>query len=508
VTGAGLRTLRKLLNKSLISTSRSDRYAIHELLRQFAEEKLETAGEAGDIREAHSRYYLDTLAQREADIKGRRQLEALKEIETDLDNVRAAWKWASERPSLKEDETSMGRALESLTWFYYMRSRNQEGVALFGPACQQLAAKGEPGRLLGRLLASINLLQAQFAERNLEMKSEAEASLVMAEAGGNQAEIAFAYLALGHLYSRQLADFEQAVTFFKESLERYRVLDDQFYMAHLLHRIGYSMSLVTGLEDFLDYTRQSLELAHQIGAKSDEANALGNLGTGSFSTGDYALAEHYFQEAITLSREMGYRLGESHSLVQLGLSHLVHGRLDQAQASAAAGLAVASELVSSVTQAYGLAVLSMRASLSGDYERGRQLGSESLSHSTNYFGDFLRQWALATAYCGLDQPEPAWLHILAGLSHSHRYRWPAVTTWLLPVISLALAQQGQSERAVEFLSLFLNHPLSATWWTENWTLLSEWQTRLEESLGSQAYQAAWQRGRALDLEQVTVELLR
>lgn len=365
----------------------------------------------------------------------------------------------------------MGQALESLSLFYYMRSRNREGVILFEPARQNLAAKGEPGRLLGRLLASIGFLQAQFTEGNPELKIEVEASLDIAEAGGDQAEIAFAYLALGHWYSRAVVDYEQALTFFKESLKR-----------------------------FLDYTRQSLELAQQIGAKSDEANALGNLGSGGFATGDYTLAENYFREAIALSREMGNRLIEAHSLIQLGLSHLLHGRIDQAQVSAAAGLAIARELVSSTTEAYGLAVLSMRASLSGDYELGRQLGNESLTCSTNNFGDFLRQWALATAYCGLDQPELAWHHLLAGLKLSHGYRWHGITTWMLPVISLALAQQDQSERAVEFLSLFLNHPLSATKWTEKWALLGEWQTRLEESLGAEGYRAAWERGRELDLE--------
>jgi hypothetical protein len=154
------------------------------LLRQFAKEKLETAGEAEQIRDGHSHYYLAAVAQRVADIKGRRQLEALKEIETDLDNVRAAWKWATLRVSQGEDETTMGQALESLSLFYYMRSRNQEGVVLFEPARQNLAAKGEPGRLLGRLLASIGFLQAQFTEGNPELKIEVEASLDIAEAGG------------------------------------------------------------------------------------------------------------------------------------------------------------------------------------------------------------------------------------------------------------------------------------------------------------------------------------
>jgi predicted ATPase len=56
VTGAGLRRLCRFADISLIDTVGPNRYAIHELLRQFAAEKLEERGLTAATREAHSAY--------------------------------------------------------------------------------------------------------------------------------------------------------------------------------------------------------------------------------------------------------------------------------------------------------------------------------------------------------------------------------------------------------------------------------------------------------------------
>ena len=80
------------------------------------------------------RYYTDALQAWGADLKGLRQLEALAEIEADLDNARAAWAWAVERgPEQAMDRRQvnwLGRALEGLCDFYEWRGRYREGEAV------------------------------------------------------------------------------------------------------------------------------------------------------------------------------------------------------------------------------------------------------------------------------------------------------------------------------------------------------------------------------------------
>lgn len=508
VAGAGLRTLRTLVEKSLITADGADRFAVHELLRQFAEEKLDSAGQGESIRDAHSHYYLEAVAQREADLKGRRQLEALEEIEVDLDNVRAAWAWSIEQ----QDERAIDRAQEGISLFFFMRSRNQEGWSLFQQALQGLMVDQPQNdysrHLWGRLTARAGLLQAQFVKSAPEIEEEIKKSLAIAEANADGTEIAYAYLALGHYHSRVTRDFPQALDYFLQALERYQSLGELYFVAHLLHRVGYSHAFAAGgLEEYMRYTRQSLELARQIGDLFDEAMALGNLGWGSLDSGDYAEAEGYAREANALSRQVGDRLALAHSLVHLGLCQVLFGRLEEAQEAASEGVKIAEDVVFTLTQAFGLAVMSVRASLDGDYELGRDLAGESLDRHTNPSGDFLGHWAQAMAFVGMGKMEQAWRQSLTALEICVRWSWDARATWMLPVLGIIRARQGQPERASEMLGLYFNHPMRPTGWAEKWPLLSEWQARLQENLGANSYQAAWERGRDLVLMKVVEALL-
>ena len=102
VASANLRHLRKLAQKSLIQIEANERYAIHELLRQFGEEQLTQMGDPDFVRQVHSTYYLDFLAKRTVDIQGRRQFEALQEIHTDFENIRLAWVWTVDHQQVDE----------------------------------------------------------------------------------------------------------------------------------------------------------------------------------------------------------------------------------------------------------------------------------------------------------------------------------------------------------------------------------------------------------------------
>ncbi len=68
VAGASLSGLLRLVDKSLLRREASGRYAIHELLRQYAEEQLAqtSSEEIANTRELHCTYYMAFLADRSA----------------------------------------------------------------------------------------------------------------------------------------------------------------------------------------------------------------------------------------------------------------------------------------------------------------------------------------------------------------------------------------------------------------------------------------------------------
>ena len=100
---ATLDLLDALVRKSLLVADRSSgrtRFSMLETIRQFAEEQLVARGEASQIRAAHSRYF----AGREADIMALwdspRQREAYDWFTTELANLRAAFRWATDQGDL------------------------------------------------------------------------------------------------------------------------------------------------------------------------------------------------------------------------------------------------------------------------------------------------------------------------------------------------------------------------------------------------------------------------
>jgi predicted ATPase/DNA-binding CsgD family transcriptional regulator len=92
VSGATLQLLAGLVNKSFLSHDpNSGRLEIHELLRQYAQERLEGTPEASlSAQEAHAAYYAEFMGKRGPRLKDDRQMLALAEIEADIANVRGA----------------------------------------------------------------------------------------------------------------------------------------------------------------------------------------------------------------------------------------------------------------------------------------------------------------------------------------------------------------------------------------------------------------------------------
>lgn len=94
ITGANLRTLMSLVNKSMLRReANSGRYGVHELLRQYAEEKLkDSAQEMAETLAKHTGYYIDVLEKQRSILNvGSQQIQTIRDLNDDWDNIRAAW---------------------------------------------------------------------------------------------------------------------------------------------------------------------------------------------------------------------------------------------------------------------------------------------------------------------------------------------------------------------------------------------------------------------------------
>jgi tetratricopeptide (TPR) repeat protein len=80
----------------------------------------------------------------------------------------------------------------------------------------------------------------------------------------------------------------------------------------------------------LEYYRQVMEVARDMGNRFAEGMSVGNMATLYFDQGDFTAAQRYFQESIEISREVGNQRGLGIGLGNLAKLHHALGENDKA----------------------------------------------------------------------------------------------------------------------------------------------------------------------------------
>jgi predicted ATPase/DNA-binding CsgD family transcriptional regulator len=509
VAGVGLPTLQALVNKSLItrSTERNPqgRYNIHEMLRQFAETKLDESGEMDAVRDAHSEYYLTALAEREADIKGRDQLGALNDIESDFENVKAAWYWAVEQ----KHYDVVASALECLNLFCKFRSRIQDGIAIFGQARETFAPQPgeEPRPVWGKVLLRYH------EDGNIpgrDNRPHIEQCLEIAEKHGDQREIAFCLSNLGQA-TATMGDIDGAMTLLEESLRHIRGLDDKSQGAGILNNLGVLGTRAGYSPDrCADFYHRSIEMARESGNKVTLTLGLNNLGWLMATRRNHGEAETYLQEAYAIAQ--GMRSPSMIAAVADNLSKLAFYRGDFDRARAFLDeVSIISNFLSEHYRYYNQAMGSPGLEIVAEnYTEARQLcqlyRSFWVLESTPQAVVLIDRW-LSLAACGLQDYPAARLSLQSALSVAIRLKMIYRIIGVLPAAAIIEAHEGDQAHAVGLLGLAFSYPQGLVGWMEKWPLLTRLRADLKADLGEEAYNAAWERGKQLDLETVVKELL-
>ena len=100
---AMLDVLDSLVRKSLITTTRAGgrtRYGLLETIRQFTEDQHATSGALSELRDRHARYFADQVVAQWDMWDGPGQRETTDWVEAEFDNLRAGFRWATDRADI------------------------------------------------------------------------------------------------------------------------------------------------------------------------------------------------------------------------------------------------------------------------------------------------------------------------------------------------------------------------------------------------------------------------
>jgi predicted ATPase/DNA-binding CsgD family transcriptional regulator len=269
-----LGVLAQLVTKSLVrmapEAAQEPRFWLLETVREYALDRLEGAGELGEVRSRHAAYYLELAEMRAGSLRGHGMLAVLDELAREYGNFRAVFKWASE-----VDDLSTGlRLAGALYRFWSARGHLTEARGWLETALTR--SEGVPAGIRGAALRAAGVMAG-----------------------------------IQH-------DHSVATRFFQESLEVWETLNDVAGQAGAHFHLGLIAHVTGQVDEARLRLERAFELFVRVGDRAGQARAVGTQARLAREQGDLVEAAHLAEHALQLFQAVGDDWGSAHALANLG----------------------------------------------------------------------------------------------------------------------------------------------------------------------------------------------
>jgi tetratricopeptide (TPR) repeat protein len=324
--GDALDLIGTLIKKSLIivdlEAERETRYRFHEIIRQYAREKLIEAGDEENIRRRHLKYFLQFSEQAESSLRGPAQIEWYIRLQHEQDNIRTALEQAA-----RNHDVEAGLYLSGRLKRFWESSDLKEGIRWLAEFTDRSESKTFHHARAKALYAQVDLLiwMLQFeraysaAEECLELYRKSRDP--HGEVDGMLA-LAQALYQLDHP-SQSIGLIQQALTL-SESLNYRQKKADSLFLLGMSYR---------DLKRSHSYVDQAISLYRQIRGWSSLADCLSEWGHKTLLNGELQAAEEYLKEATLLSRQLNNKTWLASNLQIYGRIAFSLGDSEKARAS-------------------------------------------------------------------------------------------------------------------------------------------------------------------------------
>jgi predicted ATPase/DNA-binding CsgD family transcriptional regulator/tetratricopeptide (TPR) repeat protein len=319
VAGASLASLSALTDKSLVHWEPTGCYHIHELVRQYAAEKLgEVSEQEDEAQNRHCAYYAAFVHQRTEQMQGVNQRLALNEFSREITNIRLGWQRALTTWQFEKIEQYM----EGFLLFHDMRFQNWDAIEVFDMAVTWLGDEGgglkpvdaRQKRLYALALVAKCMFNVWFPTFQ-GTRALLDEALAILDQFGTQMDKALPFFALG-LLDYVSGNYVQAKPRFQDSLALYAETGDQWGKQlnfNMLGRVAYRLGEYEQAQELLEEGLKTYQ-----DDRFGTAQILGSLGRVLRAVGQYEQAEHMFREELVLFQELGSPWGIAYAMNDLG----------------------------------------------------------------------------------------------------------------------------------------------------------------------------------------------
>lgn len=317
VAKAPLPILASLIDKSLVrrtQTGNHARYDLHEVVRQFAEEKRQAlatpAAPADDAPLAHYDYFYALAVTAKARLQGGEQLHWLALLDEDHANLRAAL----DTCLIQRDGDRGLRLAIQLEDYWYMRGHHREGLqTILGLLA--LTKGRQPPAETAMALAAAGLFAIASGSYS-EALRHLEQSVADARTRHDKSTLgrALRYLGIVHLREGKLAVARQ------EFVEAAAVNEQIGDLTERAITLGHLAEIALLQEDYTEAQRvgeEIVQLLRTVQNKNQLAGGLRRLALTHAQLGHYTLAIRYALESLDLNSEVGDLRGIAASIVAL-----------------------------------------------------------------------------------------------------------------------------------------------------------------------------------------------
>jgi predicted ATPase/DNA-binding SARP family transcriptional activator len=555
IAGLSLRALGSLVRKSMVQVA-DGRYTIHPLLRHYAAERLaQMPGTEREVVKRHAEYYGAILSRWLEDSKGPQQVAALRQMDLEIDNARAAWDHTVDQA----DVPAIGRALDGLCWFYFRRFRQDEAFTACQAAVARLEAEApepettegrppEPERL--RVLCEVLHWQSCFVP-----PAESEALIdrvfeILSQPALEDVDVrrqrALVLRRMGAL--RIGTDVQGALELLLESLALFRKLKDCREESITLYSLSLNARFRGDLKEAQALSEKQLAISEQLGDLNNQAGALSGLRAVAFLTGRFEEAMQLGEAALKLYRNVDNLQGVAGTLHSMGNQCLVMGAHEDALQLYDESLAIYREL--GAPGSYPAALRAWVLTVLGRYSEARRQAESALVGAKAAGDRHLQAWlaivfstlalvdgetgeaerwaekgfgfyqaagwpfflaqAAAVSGCALalqGRIKPAEERLVVALRITVKMHAPGVRSIILPGLVLFFLARGQAERAVEAYTFAVEvNGFGETRWFQD--VVSPAYEKAIAALPPEERAAAEARGRPLDHEALVSSLLQ
>jgi tetratricopeptide (TPR) repeat protein len=290
-----------LLNLSLLrrvdSFAGEARFDMLQTIREYAIEKLEESGRAGDLRRAHAVYFAGKAAEMEFELYKREAVSRLASIDEEHDNFRAALSWSLEAGN---DPSLAVWICISIFWFWFRYGHFHEGRDWSERAMRATEAlKDSP--LHAAALISAGMMAMWEGDVAIALERGEAAARIM-EGSGEERLLGAVRMATGVMLINQGRDRE-AYAQLTGAAELYDQIGERWFKATTLVHLANAALGLGEFEEAKGYLDRAMPDSEELGDSWQIAFCLNNYGELARAQGDYEKARGYYQRTEAAFRE-------------------------------------------------------------------------------------------------------------------------------------------------------------------------------------------------------------